>query len=449
MRLLWPLLAVLAASGAVSSYLGSRFTAQAYDAALLDSAFSLASQVRLVEGAPAVMLTREALEIFEWDTVDRVFFKVATPDGGLVAGLGGLPAASDAAGDEAAFFDARFERADIRGVTIRKALDAPGGAVLVTVAETVRKRHRLRRDILGIVLLPQLLVLALTFYLLRSGIDRGLSSLEAVVRDVATRDPADSRPIEAGALVQEIQPLIARFNGLLGRIGETIAAQRRFIADASHQLRTPLATLLLQIHNLRARPLPEEVAGELARVEGTAERAARLSRQLLALARTEPQLAPSQEFGPVDLASAVRAAGEGLIERASALGVELQIETPAAPVVVRGHAAALEEMAANLIDNALKHAGSGGIVKLAVSDGGSPRLVVEDRGPGIAPHELPRIFERFYRSAEARSEGAGLGLAIVQQIAAQHGASVSVETRPQLEGTRFTVVFKAPLTHAP
>ena len=117
--------------------------------------------------------------------------------------------------------------------------------------------------------------------------------------------------------------------------------------------------------------------------------------------------------------------------------------------MVRGHAASLEEMAANLIDNALKHARSGGIVKLAVSDGGSPRLVVEDRGPGIAPHELPRIFERFYRAAEARSEGAGLGLAIVQQIAAQHGASVSVETRPQLEGTRFTVVFKAPSTHAP
>jgi two-component system sensor histidine kinase TctE len=435
---------VLAASSAVSFHLVARFSNEAYDTALLDSAYALRTQLRVVDGQPVVALSGQALELFQWDASDRVLFSIATADGRLLAGLGELVTASpQPAASGPLVFDARFGDEAIRGVTIRETVEGAGAAVLITVAETVNKRRTLRAEVLALVLVPQLLLLLLALYLLRSGIDRGLAFLEALVSDVAKRDPTDSRPIDAGSAVEEVRPLIDRFNDLLVRIGEVIDAQRRFIADASHQLRTPLATLVLQIHNLRARPWPDDAARELERIETSAQRAARLSRQFLALARAEPQLARREEFRRFDLVAAVRSIGEDLLELATGLGVELQIDTPAAPVPVLGHEVLIREMAANLIDNAMRHACSGRLVRIAVAAEPAPALSVEDRGPGIAQDELPKIFERFFRSNGAVHEGSGLGLAIVRQIATLHGARISVDTRPQFPGTRFTVVFAA------
>ena len=442
-RLLWPLLALLLASGALSFYLVSRFAGEAFDTALLDSAHSLATQVRVVDGEPTVALTHQALALFQWDASDRVFFRIASTEGRLLAGSADLPAPPRSPGSEPVFFDAVYDNGHVRGVTIREPVEDQR-AVVITVAETVNKRRLFRAEILAVVLVPQVLLLALALYLLRSGIERGLYFLEALVSEVARRDPTDSRPIDAGSAVEEVRPLVERFNDLLARIGDVIAAQRSFIADASHQLRTPLAALLVQIHNLRARPLPEDAVREIDGVEASAQRTARLSRQLLSLARAEPQLARTEQVRRFDLAVAVRSAGEDLIELATSMGVALEFDAPGAPVPVVGHPELVREMAANLIDNAMRHGRLAGGVRIVVAAEPAPAFSVEDRGPGIAQAELPMIFERFFRSAEASSEGSGLGLAIVRQIATQHGAAVAVETRPQFPGTRFTVTFPAP-----
>ncbi len=441
-RLAIPLLALIAVDAGLSYVFALRFANSAYDYWLLDSARSLAAQVKAEDGQATLRLPKEALEVFEWDDRDRIVYKVSSEGGGLIIGQSSLAVPEPPRElQHPAFFDAEFEGETIRGVAIRARPSGIREPVVIAVAETLHKRTSLAAEILTIVLAPQVLLLLAAALLIWSGITGGLRSLVLVSLDVARRDHRDLSPVPMRDVPQEVQPIIARTNELFGRLAEAMRAQRKFIADAAHQLRTPLSALKLQLETLERERLPEEIRERVASLGQAGGRAIHLAQQLLTLARAEPEFDPQQSFTQVDLVRVTRDAGEQWITKALAAGVELILDAPGSPVGLRGDPTLLSELVSNLIDNALRHGRGTKTVTLRVSGTPQPSLAVEDAGPGIPPQAKDRVFDRFYRADTRSGEGTGLGLAIVKEIVFAHGGTVSIETRPQFAGTRVFAVF--------
>ena len=272
--------------------------------------------------------------------------------------------------------------------------------------------------------------------LLWVGLGRGLAPLRRLADDAGARDAGALGPFDDAGLDDELRPLVGSLNGLLRRLGEAIDAQRGFVADAAHALRSPLAALSLQAQ------LAERAGDEASRRASLDElrrglrRAERLVGQLLTLARQEPGGA-EPPFAPVDLAALARAAVVDASVAAEARGVDLGLAGEA-PLTVEGDADALRILVDNLVDNALRHAPRGSPVDVSV--GADRSLVVEDRGPGLPEDELDAVFERFRRGRGASGTGSGLGLAIVRRIADRHGAGATLANRPG-GGLRATVRF--------
>ena len=266
-----------------------------------------------------------------------------------------------------------------------------------------------------------------------------LRPLRQVAHAVAARDPQSLSALPTAGLPDELAPLVQALNELLQRQGQALDAQRAFVADAAHELRSPLTALKLQLE-LLARAGEAQARAEAARSlgEGIA-RAGRLVEQLLALARNEPG-APPVPMTTVDLAEVARAALAASVPQALARGTVLDLQADT-PVPVQGDPAALEVLARNLVDNAVRYSPPGSRVEVQVRlEGGHPTLVVDDAGPGIPPEDRERVFDRFYRRDPAAGEGSGLGLAIVRTVARRHGAAVALGDSA-LGGLRATVAF--------
>jgi two-component system sensor histidine kinase TctE len=240
-----------------------------------------------------------------------------------------------------------------------------------------------------------------------------------------------------------VRPLVRELNNLLGRFASSIGAQQRFVADAAHQLRTPLAALQAQVEAARRGQLPPELAPTFDQLLAATRRTAHLARQLLTLAAVDP--AAERPFAGVelDLAAVLHESVAEWVARADAKRIDLGFELE--PARVRGEALLLRELAANLIDNAINYSPSGGevTVRTGVRDG-APFLEVEDNGPGIPEAEREQVFERFYRVKGTPGEGSGLGLPIVREIAHRHGATVTVRAAAASRGAVFHVSFPVP-----
>jgi two-component system sensor histidine kinase TctE len=293
------------------------------------------------------------------------------------------------------------------------------------------------------------------------GLSRGLAPLKALQQGIRDRSPDDLSPIDAKAAPEEIAPLVDAFNDLLERLSENVGAQKRFIADAAHQLKTPLAGLRTQSELALREGDPSELRRALEQIARGSSRTAHLVNQLLALARME-NLRGGETLGPIDLAAFAREAVADWVPAAIARGIDLGFEVERARhdavgverearVDVDGHPLLLGELANNLVDNALRYTPRGGTVTVrVVGDGRRVHLEVEDSGTGVPEAERALVFERFYRVLGTGVDGSGLGLAIVREIAARHGATVTIEdARPGHDppGARFAVTF--PLSRGP
>ncbi len=289
-------------------------------------------------------------------------------------------------------------------------------------------------------LLPFLVALPLLGLLIWRLVGRELRFLESTARAVARRTPESLEPIRERGVPDEIVPLVSALNGLLARLGGALAHQRRFVADAAHELRTPLTALRLQLQLAeRARDEVERAKAHAMLREGIA-RAVRLVEQLLALARLDPDAVP--ESAPVDLAELVRSVAQAQEPNAAAQGLALSARSDA-PVVVRAEPHALRTLLDNLVDNAIRYTPRGGVVLRAAREGERAVLEVEDTGPGIAPAERERVFDRFYRGEGAAPGGSGLGLAIVRRIAERHGGRVALLDPREGHGLRVRVELPA------
>jgi len=296
---------------------------------------------------------------------------------------------------------------------------------VIQVAQPRQIRRQLAANAALHSVLPLLIVapvLALVVWWLAAGT---LAPLQRVAAGLRARDEQSLQPLATDGLPVEVAPLVAALNGLLQRLGTSLDAQRAFVSDAAHELRSPLTALTLQLQLLRRAPDDAASAAAVAALGAGIDRAGRLVEQLLALARAEPG-APLAMAGGLDLHELVRAAVADTVSLAQARGTAIELMTEA-PVLVRGNAASLTMMVRNLADNAVRHSPPGGRVELRVFlDAGVPTLQVDDDGPGIPAGDRARVFARFYRRASDDAAGSGLGLAIVNSVAQRHDASISL-----------------------
>ena len=275
-------------------------------------------------------------------------------------------------------------------------------------------------------------------------------SLQPVARvrsQVASRQADDLSPVSDTGLPDEVRPLVQELNLLFGRVRTAFEAQQHFVADAAHELRTPLAALRLQAQSLDRADTPEARQVAVSRLTAGIDRATRLVEQLLILARQEATAAEgtSAKTRPVDLADLARRTAADLAGVAAAKGVDLGLQQ-ADPASIDGQPDALQILLRNLVDNAVKYTPGGGTVDISVLSGaGTVAVQVEDSGPGIPPDERERVFDRFYRVAGSEAAGSGLGLAIIKAIAERHGAVLTLGSSERLGGLMATVTFKTPV----
>ena len=442
--LLPALLVVVLISAALSYFIALHAATLAYDRALLDPALAMSSHLSLRDdGQVQFDLPRIAQQVLLIDSRDEIFFRILDAQGNTIAGEQGMPATSTAL-REAQYFDAQFHGRRIRVVALPVALTAAGMSgptAVVEVAETTAKRERLIREVLLANLLPSLTLAVATMVLVWFGVSWGLAPLNRLRQDLAARSHRDLRPVPVDRSPEETRPLIEAINDLLQRLREAIGVQQRFVANAAHQLRTPLAALLTQVELLDRSALPPQQRNDVAQLHRAVSKAARLAAQLLTLARAEPGEAGAIARDPVDLEALCEELVQEWVPRAHERNIDLGFELE--PARVAGDATLLRELIRNLLDNALKYTPSGGAVTLYVSRGAHPCIEVEDNGPGIPENERERVLERFHRLEGTPGEGSGLGLSIVREIVLAHGATLRISTPSGGRGTRIVVRFQS------
>lgn len=442
---LGPVLVLLLGLDAAACYFTAlHFANLVYDRWLIDSTRSLAQAVRSEQGRIEFDVPRVALQIFQFDEVDRTYFKIVSAQRGFLAGDNGLPDDSTVPVNGIRLSDATLQGQRVRVVSTRIAPRGTNDSVTVSVAETLIKRTTLARDILLAMVAPQVALVAIASLLAWLGISRGLKPLTDLASQIEARDQNNLTPVPLAGLPHEARVLAERINELLARVDNAMRAQKRFVADAAHQLRTPLAAVMLHAEWAERAPDGATEREALRALHRSVERAGRMSQQLLSLARTDPDATNAVELKPLDLVALARRVGEEWVPRALKRDIDFGLIVPDTPVRITGDDRLLSELLSNLIDNALRYSKPAGRVSVIVEDGPEPKLAVQDDGPGIPEDERVRIFERFYRMPGSDGEGCGLGLAIVREIARLHSSSVEVSTGSDARGSRFTVVFGSP-----
>lgn len=314
-------------------------------------------------------------------------------------------------------------------------------------AQRVASRKQMAGESAAQVLPPMLGLAVVVGGLLVFGLRRGLQPLDGAAKDIAARSVTALHPIEVGDAPDEIAPLVSSINGLIARLEVSFAAQRRFIADAAHELRTPVTALKLQLQLLARAPDDAARREAMAELEAGIARSQRLIEQLLQVARAEPD-GKVLRREPVDLAVVVREVVARLSAQAEQRGIDLGAAA-SAPVVVQGDREQLNVLLVNLVENALRYSPAGGVVDVeAGMRGERAELRVIDDGPGIPEAEREQVFTRFFRGEDAPAlardqSGSGLGLAIVRAIAERHGAGVSLHTPSSGRGLEVRVAFAA------
>lgn len=328
-----------------------------------------------------------------------------------------------------------------RGTTYRVFSMQTSGLVIQVAQDMAARRNMAGalalRTIAPVALMAPLLMLVVWWV-----VSRSLAPVARVRKQVASRQADDLSAVSEEGLPDEVRPLVQELNLLFDRVRHAFDAQKHFVADAAHELRSPLAALKLQVQGLQRAP--DAAARELAvsRLVAGIDRATRLVEQMLALARHEASMAAGAKPQPVDLAEVARLAISDAVAAAQARRIDIGVSHADPDAVVSGQSEALRMLLRNLIDNAVKYTPEEGRVDVGIATRDSAvELSVDDSGPGLPEEERERVLDRFYRSGEPKAPGSGLGLAIVKSIADLHGATVALAPSPSLGGLRVLVRF--------
>lgn len=452
--LLWlcaPLLVLWAVSSVVDYDIANRFVNLAYDRSLLESALDIGRQVKVLQERIYVDLPEIAVQMLQSRESGRLYYLVTGPNGEYITGEPDLPPPADPYSGRVNYYDESYRGRPVRIVTLQLPLESGKreGMVMVQVAENTAARNEFAREIMFRMMMPQALLIIVASMMIWFAVGRGLAPLGTLRREIESRSHRDLSALPEEQAPQEVRPLIHAMNALLERLSLALAAQQRFIADAAHQLRTPIAGLKTQTELALRQTPPGEAKATLHQLQSATERTTRLVNQLLSLARAEPLTGRVQGAEVIDLRQLAREATSEWVPRAIERNVDLGFDGDSQRAEVEGEPFLLREMLNNLLDNAIRYSHGGGQVTVRVRQSAAgPLLTVEDNGPGIPDSERSRVFERFYRVLGTGAEGCGLGLAIVSEIAYSHGAQVSLRPGSDGRGTVVTVVFPRPDGHA-
>ncbi|MBL0729425.1 sensor histidine kinase [Piscinibacter sp. HJYY11] len=451
--LLWLLVptVVLLPLNAFWTYFGGITVANtAYDRSLLVSARTIAERIQLDEKKLSLELPYAALDMSDNDLGGDFYFRVTGLKREHVAGFDDFPSLppnvplSKAYPALVHFYDAEYRGRPVRVAALHQPVsgDAITGVALIQVAETLESRSALTHRLLIETLVQQGLLLALSVLVILFAVGRGLRPLERVRVDLERRDVQDLTPLDEAAVPSETRAFVAALNRYVVRLSKMVELRKSFIANAAHQLRTPIAVLKTQIGVAKREKDPGALGDVLAAIDDTTQSAARLANQLLSLTRAEHGLDTGASVASIDLLAMARHVGLEAVPRAMESEVDIGLdETSDKPVWIYGDAVLLQELLINLVDNAIKYAGPGSrvTIRALLEPPGRAVLEVEDNGPGIPPHEREHVCKRFYRVAGQTVAGSGLGLAIVQEIVSRHNGRLELLDASTGKGLRVRV----------
>ncbi|MDM4767068.1 sensor histidine kinase [Pelomonas sp. SE-A7] len=471
--MLAPLLLIWPISVALTWLVAQGISAKPYDRELGEMARNLglqvaaeAARVSTTNGKGRYALSAEAAALLRADESDTIYYQVLGQRGEYLSGDRNLPVPQPDAPIQP--WELQLRDDEIGGESVRVAYlwvapdnQPPGSSrtMLVQVAETLGKRSRLTNEIIKGVILPQFVILPLAVLLVWLALARGIAPLNELQRRIRRRESSDLSPIEESRVPDEVAPLVRAINDLLGRLDQSISSQKHFLADAAHQLKTPLAGLRTQAEFAQreideGKSSPTELKRSLQQIALSSQRAAHMVNQLLAMARAEDKEHAARR-SLVNLSALAIETVRDFVPRAMEKRLDLGYEGSewaASQLRVLGHPLLIRELIRNLVDNALLYTPEGGTVTVRVVEDPFGQVVVlqvEDSGPGIPESEREKVFQPFYRALGTEVDGSGLGLAIVREIAQQHGTEVTLdETRDRRQGhespgARFTIRFQA------
>ncbi len=443
--LLLPLLLLVPLAATLVYVLALQPALDGLDRALTDTAVALAQIIEVEDGRAALPIGEQTARALRADLVDETVYAVGDPAGRLLGGSAELLALTPVPPlGQWRFHEATLDGKPVRVAAFGKACGGPSRACVVAVAETLGKREAARRSALlaatlaGIALALPLAALAML------AVARALRPLRRAEQAVRELVPEQLAPVDAEGVPREVRGFVQAVNALLARLAQAADAQRAFVADAAHQLRTPLAVMRVEAGEALAHGRDPATRPNLQRLHAAAERSAHLAHQLLSLARVEGAGAAME--GPreaIDLAELASAGAARWLAPTLAAGQDLGYDLR--PATVDGHRVLLEELLENLVQNAIAHAGIGARITLRTRrEGAASLLDVEDDGRGIAAEERDAVWKRFHRGRDAGGEGSGLGLAIVSDIARLHGAEATLGPGAGGRGVCVRVRFAAP-----
>lgn len=447
--LLWPL------SLALTWFVAQGIASKPFDRALEFNLQALTQFVVTKDDKVSFNLTPQARDLLKADDSDLVYYQLRDARLGVISGEADFPPPPDT--DVPAAGRVLLRDDEVRGDEVRVAYTwlerhhDHSQLVLMQVAETKGKRSTLATEIIKGVMVPQFVILPLAVLLVWLALVRGIRPLSDLEQKIRARKPDDLSPIEESFIPQEVAPLVSSINDLLARLTASLTTQKRFLADAAHQLKTPLAGLRMQAELAQRESNPQEIRSSLQQIAHSSTRATHTVNQLLALARAETtgRTLPTAQ---IDLAQLVTGVVRDSVPRALEHSIDLGYEGPdEMPEIclMDGNPTLLQEMTRNLVDNAINYSGQDGVVTARVlfdRFSGVQILQVEDNGPGIPENERELVLQPFYRALGTNVDGSGLGLAIVHEIAQQHGAVVMMEdAHPESprRGLRVSIRFAA------
>jgi len=456
--LLWLMIClfiILSISSVVSYSRAYHFANLAYDRAMLRVVLALADQIDVVNNHVVIDLPEIAKNLLQYDKDDYINYRISAPNGDIVVGEPNIKAPRHALKSGAhVYYDDMLDNEKVRVVAYALPIinSSLKGDLLIQVAETRTKREFMVREIIEEMLIPQILIMLVTALIIFLSIKHSLLPLNQLKNALSRRSHDDLSPIATNSSPLEIIPLLDEMNGLMLRVKVGVDFQKAFVADASHQLRTPIAALQNQVELALREPVSSQTRHALENIASSSQHLSRLVQQLLTLARIEPGTESHYVFEAVNLTRLVQEVTADWVPRALDKGVDLGFETGSDQnLTLSGNAFMLREMLSNLIENAICYTPHGGVITVALSHQADEiKLQVIDNGIGIAPEKRELVFNRFYRIEDSAGEGCGLGLAIVKEIALAHHAEISIKdglTRHHEDGTmscgtNITIKFK-------
>jgi len=385
------------------------------------------------------------LRMLESRESGRLHFLVTRTNGEYVSGNPELPRPSgNEITDRVSYHDDVFRDRALRLVILRQPVQAGTGqgAVYIYVGERLMVRTESARQLLLRLLVPQAALILIAMFIVWHAVGRGLGSLQSLQRELASRSDRDLSPLPETQVPEELRPLIRAMNELLARLSTVLESRQRFVADAAHQLRTPVAGIKTQTE-LALRQAPSaDAQATLKQLYSATEQATRLVNQLLALARAEPGTERGRHAERLDLVALARDTTSEWVPRALGKNIDLGFDSPLAAASIEGDAFLLRELLNNLLDNAVRYTPADGHVTVRVEPHSQGyALKVEDNGPGVPEEDRERVFERFYRVLGTGSEGCGLGLAIVREIALSHQGEATLSSGTGGTGTLVSITL--------